>query len=436
MNGRSLSRSVNLPSAAFIIIGYVVGVTIFILPGSLAADAGPAVFLAYALAAVPAVVAGFAMAQVGTALPVSGAIYVLLRDALAPYCGFVYQWIVLLFAAVVIPLVALGFADYLTYFLPGVNATAVAAALVVAFIGLNVLGIGVASAVQNVMVALFLAALAVFGFGGVAAGDPANLEPLFPPGYSVFGIAAITAYFSYAGVFVIAEIAGEIKQPGRNIPLAIVLAFAIIIVLYTLVPLALSMVVPWRELADMPTAVVTAAGRFLPESLVTFVAVAALLAAATSVNGVMIGLSRDVFQGAKSGLFPRILATVNRKTRAPDRAVVLVGVLSLFGIAAGGAITSYAQLALIGLMIIQVMTGVALIRLPTALPEAYRHSTFRITKPWLVLIGVAYVSFSAFFLVVLARERPQLLLIGLGFLVVGMTYYEIRKRMWGSRIDE
>ena len=436
LSTQALSRTVSLPSAAFIVVGYVVGATIFILPGSLAAGTGPAVFIAYALAAIPAIIACFAMAQIGSALPVSGAIYVLLRDALSPYFGFIYLWIMVSMAAVVIPLVAFGFADYLGYFWPGLNAKAVAAMLVVLFIVLNGLGMNIASMAQNVMVVIFLVALVIFGLGGVVAGDVANLQPLFPKGYSVLTIAAITAYFSYAGVFVIAEIAGEIRNASRNIPLAILLAFAIIIFIYALVPLALNMIIPWQELADTPMAVVTASGLFLPQSVVTFIAIAALFAAATSVNGIMMGLSRDFFQGASSGLFPKMFAVVNDRTHAPDRAVVLVGALSLVGVAIGGTITSYAQLALIGLMVVQIMTGVALIRLPAALPEAYQQSRFKLSKGWLVFIGVAYIAFSAFFLVMLANMKLQLLLIGLTFLLVGVIYQQVWARTRGIHKNE
>lgn len=141
MNGSGLARTVSLPSAVFFIIGYVVGATIFILPGSLAADAGPAVFVAYALAGIPAIFAGFVMAQIGSALPVSGANYVLIREVLSPYLGFLYQWIMVSMAAVAIPLIAFGFADYLGYFLPGIDDRVVAAALTIFFVIVNGFGI-------------------------------------------------------------------------------------------------------------------------------------------------------------------------------------------------------------------------------------------------------------------------------------------------------
>jgi len=203
VKGGELTRTVSLPSAVFFIIGYVVGATIFILPGSLAADAGPAVFVAYALAGVPAIFAGFVMAQIGSALPVSGANYVLIREVLSPYLGFLYQWIMVSMAAVAIPLIAFGFADYLGYFLPGMDDRVVAATLTILFVILNGFGMTVVATVQNLMVIVFLIALVVFGIGGVSAGDASLLQPLFPRGYPALTIAAITASFSYAGVYVI-----------------------------------------------------------------------------------------------------------------------------------------------------------------------------------------------------------------------------------------
>jgi len=422
MNTGGLVRTIGLPTATFFIIGYVVGASIFILPGNLATELGPAVFLAYALAAIPAVIAGFVMAQIGSALPISGANFVLIRDCLSPLAGFVYIWIMISMGAVVIPMLAIGFADYFAFFIPHVNKTLLASGVVICFIALNSFGVSVAGLVQNVLVVVFLLALLMFGVGGVSMGDANLLEPLFPRGVSMLGLAAITAFFSYAGVFVIAEIAGEIKNPGRNIPLAILFSFIVIILLYTLVPLALNMLVPWQELGLTNRAVVTAAEIFMPDYLVTFVAISALFAAATSVNGIMLGLSRDFFQGANSGLFPAIFARVQEGTHVPLGAILMVGVLALLGIQAGAAITSYAQLSLIGLMIIQVLTGIALIRMQKIMPDAYEQAKFKLGSKQLQLVSMLYIVFSLAFLVLLSIEKPVLLLVGLAYLFLGLIY--------------
>jgi len=428
-----LKRTISLPSATFIIIGYVVGATIFILPGSLAVDAGPAIYLAYLLAAIPAIFASFIMAQVGGAFPVTGANFVLIRDVLSPFLGFVYLWLMVSFAATIIPLIATGFADYAGYFYPGINTRMMAVGITIFFILLNSLGMSVASSVQNILVLAFIAALVIFGIGGMAAGNTQQLQPMFPNGFSVLGLAAITAYFSYGGVFVIAEIAGEVKNPARNIPRAIALSLAIVVVIYTLVPLALTMVIPWQELGDTNMAIVTASQIFLPSWLVTFIAVGALFAAATSVNGIMMGLSRDFFQGASNGLFPRVFADVHPRTHAPIHAVWLVGALALMGVIVGGSVTDYAQVTLMGLMIVQILTGLALLRLPKVLPDIYARAGFRLSRPMLSFVSLAYIVISALFLLLLAGEQPKAVVIGIAYLLIGAAYYASRKHFLKGR---
>ena len=423
MTQETLARTINLPAAVFLIIGYVVGATIFILPGSLAVDAGPAVYIAYLMAAVPAVFACFVMAVIGSAIPASGSLYLIIRDVLSPSLGFLYIWLMVAMAALVIPLVAFGFADYFTYFHAGLDGTVVAFGLISLFIVINYLGMEVASGIQNLMVIGFILALLIFGIGGLTHADPALMKPLIPRGWPPIVVAATTAYFSYAGVFIIAEVAGEIKNPGRTIPLAIFLSFTVIILLYTLVPLALTSVLDWETMGSTRMAVVTASQIFMPGWLVTFIAAGALFAAATSVNGIMMGMSRDFYKGAKSGLFPRYFAAIHPQTRTPGRAVLVIGGLALAGALTGGSVVQYAQIAVLALMVIQIMTGIALLKLPAKMPEVYEASAFKLGIFSLRFVCICYIVFSAIFLVVLGMEQPDAIVSGLIFIAIGYAWY-------------
>jgi APA family basic amino acid/polyamine antiporter len=238
----------------------------------------------------------------------------------------------------------------------------------------------------------------------------------------------MTAYFSFAGVYIIAEVAGEVENPGRSIPLAILLSFAVIILVYTLVPLALTRILPWQTLDTVPMAVVTAAQTFLPVWVVTFIAACALLAAVTSINGMLMGLSRDFYSGARSGLFPAYFAVVHSRFRTPGRAVVTVGLLALVGVFTGGGILQYAQIAVMGLMLIQVMTGLALLRLPTKLPQAYEASSFKLGRNSLRFVSWAYIIVSIAFFLLLATEQPAILLPGGLFVLLGLGFYAISRR--------
>jgi len=429
MNERHLERTIGLAGATFLIIGYVVGASIFILPGSLGATIGPAVWVAYSFAALPAIVAGFVMAQVGSAFPASGSLFLVIRDVLSPGLAFVYLWLMTATAAVAIPLIAFGFADYYAHFQPDANVKVISLAVVGLFIVVNYLGMVVASGIQNVLVVGFLAALLIFGIGGIVNADPVNMRPLFPEGFSPVVLAAITAFFSYSGVFVIAEVAGEIKDPGRTIPLAILLSFIAIIGLYVMVPFAVTGLLSRQELGATKMAVVTASQQFLPSVLVTFVAVGALLAAATSINGILMGMSRDYYKGARTGMLPAWFGVIHKRFGTPTRAVLFVGALALLGTAVGGEIVSFAQIAVMALMLIQILTGVALWMLPDRLPEVYQASVFNLGKSSLRWVSTIFIGFSVLFLVILSIEKPTALALGAAYVLLGYAGY--RKMIMG-----
>lgn len=412
MSDRHLERTIGLAGATFLIIGYVIGASIFILPGSLGATIGPAVWVAYLLAALPAIVAGFVMAQVGSAFPASGSLLLIIRDVLSPGLAFVYLCLMTATAAIAIPLVAIGFADYFAYFQPGVDIKTLSLAIVALFIVVNFLGMTVASGIQNVLVVGFLIALVIFATGGIANANPEHMRPVFPEGFQPVVLAAVTAFFSYAGVFIIAEVAGEIKDPGRTIPRAILLSFVVIIALYVTVPFALTGLLSRQALNQTNMAVVAASQVFLPSVLVTFVAAGALLAAATSINGILMGISRDIYRGAKSGMVPAYFGAVHRKFSTPTRAVLLVGALALLGTAVGGEIVIFAQLAVMSIMAIQIITGIALWQLPRRLPAVYEASSFRIRRGPLRIVSVLFIAFSLAFLIILSLEQPFALLAG------------------------
>ena len=141
MSDIRLQRKIGLAGAIFLLLGNVIGASIFILPGSLAAIAGPAVFVAYLIALIPAFFNTLVAAQVGGILPVSAADYVFTSTVLHPLLGFLKVWAALVGALVGGPILAYGFADYFSYFSPDANRVAVASFVVIIMMVINLLGI-------------------------------------------------------------------------------------------------------------------------------------------------------------------------------------------------------------------------------------------------------------------------------------------------------
>ncbi len=427
MSSPALQRTIGLGSAIFILIGFVVGATIFILPGTLAANIGPAVFLSYILAGIPAIFACFVMAQVGGAFPSTGASYIVISKVLNTYWGFIYLCLLLPIAAIIIPLIAYGFAEYLQYFLPQAESTITAVVITVLFMIANCFGINIATKIQSLLVVFFMLALLVFGIAGILHGDIELMKPLLPKGFSPIMLAAVTAYFSYTGVFVITEIAGEVKNPGKTIPRAIFISFSFIIFLYTLVPVALVMVLPWASLVETKIAIVTASEIFLPQWVVNLIAMSALFAAATSINGLFMALSRDCLKAAQVKLFPSYFAKINRRLNIPVRAVIFIGIISLIGIFVGGTITEYAQSAVLGILFTQILTGIAVLKLPRKLPEIYENSLFKLNPNPLRFYSWGLIIFSSAFFLYLVSFTPGFIIWSVIYLSICSIYYKFRR---------
>ena len=421
------------------LIGYVVGGSIFILPGTLAASAGPGIFISYLIASVLALFTCLVTAQVGSAIPTSGANYIAVSRVLSPFWGFMFIWTLIVTIAVGVPLIAYGFAEYLAYFIPGLNPMLIAVLSILVFVGVNILGIQVASWIQAVMVLEFMAALLVFGGGGVANSDPALLTPLFPMGFGAVLFMAIPAYYSYSGFFIIAEIGEEIKDPSRNIPKALLISFCLVLLVYTVVPLAVTGVLPWNTLGETKGAVAVASEIFFPKWLAEAIAFSALFAIATSINGIIVAQSRDIFAVARDRVLPEGLSKVTKLFRTPFVAILMVGGLSLIGTLIGTSIQNYAIMTVLGFMIIQCLSGLAVLNLPKKLPERYAKAKFKLKGFALPFFSIGLVIISLAFLVVGVIQSFLSALIFLGLVGLGALLYILRKNALekkGLRLEE
>jgi APA family basic amino acid/polyamine antiporter len=426
MNDAAAQRSIGLSDAVFILVGYTVGASIFILPGQLAADAGPGAFVSYLIAGAIAAVAAVVGAAIGSALPVSGSLNVAAGRVLAPVIGFMGVWATLMAVALAIPLVSYGLADYLTYFLPGVDRLTIAIVAALAFGLLNLTNLTLAVQLQVAMTVGLLIVLYGFGIGGALHADPALLVPLMPNGVRPVIAAAVPAYFSYAGMTVITEIGGEIERPGRTIPLALLISFVAIATCYSLVAFAVPALLPWQSLRGVDAPVARAAEVFLPAWTGAVIAIGALFAAATSLNAMLLIHSRDVLAMARAGAFPAVLG--RRAARGvPVEAVLLVTALGLVGILLGNTIREYAAMAVISVMLLQVFSGIVVLRMHRALPETATSSGFRLGPFGRVLFGVLTIVSSLAFIVLAVLDGPRN---GIAYLVVlglGVVYYYARR---------
>ncbi|WP_321391829.1 APC family permease [Emcibacter sp.] len=424
-----MKRELGLTAVVVTVVGYVIGASIFVLPGQLAGATGPAVILSYGLAAIIAVFSCVVAAQLGSIFPKTGAGYVAIARLVSPMGGFVTIWLMLAVYVLAVALIANGFADYFVRLFPAVNHT-VAAYGVVLFFGIINLG-GARNLVnlQTLLVLVFMVALVAVSVGGMAAVKAENITPFIPLGMKPVMQAVVPAFFSYGGFMVVMELAGEIRRPARTIPLGLALSFIVVLITYICLSLALVGSIPWQTLATLQAPVSHLAEIIFGEWGGFFVAIAAVGAAATSVNALILVASRDIIALAEAGVFSEKLRDGNGGESKAHNSVILVVFFSIIALMLGQTVMEYAVWVSGVTLLYQVIIGVALLRVFKKAPQEYGQADFKLGRIGLLVGGIGIIVVSTLFLYFVFEGSQVRIVAGGAYLAAGIIYYLYRKKV-------
>ena len=336
---KDLERDLGLYATITISIGTMVGSGIFVLPGLAAKIAGPAVILAYPLAGLIVLPAALSKAEMATAMPESGGTYLFIDRAMGPLPGTIAgldAWFTLLFKSA-FALVGLG--AYLLLFAP-LPTKPVAIGLGVVLLIVNLLGVKQTGRLQATIVSLVLLALVAFIGTGAINVDSVNYNPFFAHGGGGVLEAAGFVFVSYAGVTKVASIAEEVKNPGKNLPRAMLGSMVIMTLIYIAVVAA---VVGLSEPETLKHGGPDGGASLTPmadgaEALfggfgVVIISVVAIIALTSMANAGVLSSSRFPLAMSRDDLLPRQLQTIDKRFRTPRNAVLLTGSVLLFLIA-------------------------------------------------------------------------------------------------------
>lgn len=429
MSTAAPARTIGLFGATVTIIGFVVGASIFILPGAIAAEAGPGVVLSYLVAGLLALFSCVVAAQIGVAFPTSGASFVAIGRLVSPLAGFVCIWMMIGAAAVAVALLGYGFADYVHVWIAGVDRRIVGLVTILLLTLINLFGVREAVSAQYIMVAAFAAALVLFGVAALLNADASNFVPFLPNGIEPALAGAVPAFFSFAGFMIIIELGGEVKNPGHAIPIALGASFLVVLALYSLTSIAVVGLIPWEELKGLDAPVAVAAARVLPAPLAGFVSFAVLAATISSINVMLMAYSRDVYVLARGGVFPNLMAKTIGRNSVPIGGILTIAAVSLVAYAFEAKITEYATFVVIGVLCLQIGLGVAAMLLPGKPQYAELRDTFRLSAASLRFFAAGLVLLSAAFLFMIVRSAPATAALALGYLALGVVYYLVRRTM-------
>ena len=219
-----LKRSLGFWDVFAIALGQVIGSGIMVLVGIGIGFTGHGIVFAFILSALLSIIKQIPVAFMGSAMPATGGLYVYCKRVLGPKIGFFYLAIMLV-THILIALFALGFSQYALSLIPELNGQAVALGILVLFYLVNLVGVKEAAILQKVMIVFLLiglSTLVIFGLGEVNYDNFKSPEKLLPDGWYGFGLACVVLSFSTGGAQFISELGGEMKNPQRDLPRAII----------------------------------------------------------------------------------------------------------------------------------------------------------------------------------------------------------------------
>ncbi len=417
-----LARDLGFLEAYTIGVGTMIGAGIFVLPGIVAEQAGPAGMISFTIGGIVSLLTALSLSELATGMPKAGGSYYYVNTALGSFFGSVVGWSMwsgLMFATA---FYMIGFGQYLTYFVPmGETGIAIAALIMAALlVGINYRGVQEVGAFQNVIVLLLIGFILVFLVFGVFDVDLETLRPFNPEGWGAVASTAATVYVSFIGFEVIATSAEEIKDPGRNLPLSMIASVLTPMVLYVLVMLVSTGVLPVAELSASYIPVADVAEQYLGVFGALMMVVGAVLATVSSANASILSAARVNFAMGRDKILTPWLNNIHPDYRTPYRAILLTGAVILGLIAAPGVeLATLADVASFAYLVTYALVHVSVFVLRRADPEAY-DPDFRLpglAYPTVPILGVLSC------LVIVVQMRSLVLGVGSGILLVGVAWY-------------
>jgi amino acid transporter/nucleotide-binding universal stress UspA family protein len=426
MAKRTLKRQLNLPQVIMLGTAGTLGSGIFVLTGHAAGVAGPATVLAVIIAGMLSLSIALNYSELATTYPETGGAMTYVREAWGKgLLAFLVGSMDSISSTFYCALSAVGFAYSLSVFIPGIPIVPVAIAAILVFMALNILGVTNIGNIQLVMGGILVFAFAVYIIVGFVSPNGFNINTLMPEGRffvsdkfgdNIFVILRTIAliYALYVGFEVIADDAEEVKNPSKNIPIAIMVSLVLITVIYSTASAVALGTTPWQELAGSETALSDTVAKFLPGAGVAMIGIAGMVGALTSVNSSMLSATRETFTLSRDGAWPQILQRLNRY-RVPFMAIIFIGVVSSL-ITGIGLVNFLSYITSAGYLFVLFFSNISMIVLRKKYPtihRPYKVPLFPLTPIVASLTCLIVIVFS---------ELNALLFMG-GILLVLTIYY-------------
>jgi APA family basic amino acid/polyamine antiporter len=419
----SLPRKLGMLDASVIVIGIVIGSGIFLFPNLIARDlpSAPAILAAWVISGLLSFFGALAYAELGAMMPATGGQYVYLREAYGPLCAFVSGWTFML--AVLsggTAWLTVTFSIYVGHFIPltPANSKVVSLALLAVLSAVNYIGVKEGVWVQRTFTSLKVAALLVLigsAFLSRHAAVPqggSSVHPAFS--FTHFGIAMAACLMAYNGWSYVSFVAGEVREPQRNLLRALAIGMATVAALYVFANVAYLRVMTIPEIAASERVGADLATRTMGSIGGTFVSLAVLLSITGAVNGCILTAARLPFAQAQDGFFFQRFGRVHPRFETPAFAILIGGLWTGVLVLSGSYETLYSY-SIVAAWIFYTLSVAAVFVLRRKWPDVprpYRMWGYPYTLWSFVVVSVWFIANA--FMTQLKPSLMALVIIGTG----------------------
>ena len=431
----SLERVLSLLDATMINVGGIIGSGIFMVPATVAFFTGSSslFFLVWILGGIVSLFGALSVAELGAAMPQAGGQYVYLNEAYGPIWGYLYGWsAVAVINTASIAAVGVAFSEYLGFFFPISDASikGIAVVTIVLLTIINIVDVKSGARFQNLFTLSKLGAIFGIILLGLImeGGTNQNLSPIFSDKPFIgligpLGLAMVSVLWTFDGWIFITYVAGEVKNPGRNIPLSLIFCMLIVVSVYLLLNYVLLFILGFTGMNGSELVVSDAASVFLGNKGAAVVTLIILISLIGANNGFVLSSARINYAMARDKLFFNQAAQIHSRFKSPANALIIQCVWACL-LTFTGTFNQLITYIIFTSWIFYGMSAGAVIILRKKKPDMdrpYKTPAY----PWIPII---FIFFAIFLTINTIMEAPRDATIGAGIILAGLPLYYYWKK--------
>ena len=380
-----LKKELTLLDVFCIATGAMISSGLFILPGLAHALAGPAVVFSYFFAGLLALTGMLSQAELVSAMPKTGGTYFYVTRSMGPAAGTIDGLITWFSLSLKTAFALVGMAAFTKMFI-AVEIHIIAVIFCFIFVLINIAGIKEVGRVQRFLVFGLLSILLFYIMRGVAFIDVHNLKPFVSKGIAPVFATAGFVFISFGGLLKVASVAEEVKNPGRTVPLGMILSLFVVTIFYTLVVFVTSGVLGAAELDNSLTPISDGAQIFLGAKGAMLLNIAAILAFVSTANAGIMAASRYPTALARDGLLPEFFGKINKRYQTPHISILFTGIFII--VALFFKLATLVKMASTVLICTFLFSCLAVIIMRESNVQNYQPKFKSPMYPWVQILGI------------------------------------------------